>query len=391
MASRPLVILSDAHLAPGDGVAVSRDLARLVAGHSGAEILLNGDTFTLSGESSDSAGLQTLGQLLDDHADLRGALRSHLLRGSPLTLITGNHDVVLMASTARELILERLELGSQAPLSVEPWFVRRDRFHIEHGHLYDRDNAPTHPLARWSPRSEPLGIALTRRFVIPNRAWGFAHAHETTFARGLWRALRWYGFRGPAVVARYYATATALWLEAGRHGRLADERAAGDHAVRELAERVGVSVECVRELLRAAPPPTHHRRWDTFMRLYLDRSLALLVTVSAAASLAGPARPVGLIAGAVGASYLTASVLRSGNRYSGQLAPILREAAQRVAATSGAGCVVFGHSHREDRAPHYVNTGAFSVPTQRGRPYFVVDAEVPDGQRRWQLPIGPLG
>jgi hypothetical protein len=391
MASRPLVVLSDAHLAPGDGRAVSCDLAQLVANHSRAEILLNGDTFTLSGESSEPASLQALGQLLDGHADLRSALRGHLAAGSPVTLIAGNHDAALMAPASRELILGRLELIAQAPLSVEPWFVRRNRLHIEHGHVYDRDNAPTHPLARWSLHSEPLGIALTRRFVVPNRAWGFAHAHETTFARGLWQALRWYGLRGPAIVARYYTTATVLWLEAGRESQIAGERAVGDQAVGGLAQRAGVPVECVRELLRAAPPPTHHRRWDMFMRLYLDRSLALLVTASAGALLAGPAPPAGLAAGVVGAGYLTASVLRSGNRYRGQLGPDLRAAAQRVAAVSGAECVVFGHSHREDEAPHYVNTGAFSCPTQRGRPYLVVDSEAECGRRRWQVPSGSVG
>ncbi len=391
MASRPLVVLSDAHLAPGDGVAVSHDLARLVANHRGAEILLNGDTFTLSGESSEPAAFQALGQLLDDHADLRSALRGHLAAGSPVTLIAGNHDMALMAPASRELILERLELGAAVPLSVEPWFVRRGCFHIEHGHLYDRDNAPTHPLARWSPRSEPLGIALTRRFVVPNRAWGFAHAHETTFARGLWRALSWYGLRGPAIVARYYATATAVWLEAGRQSQFAGERVAGDQAVGGLAQRVGVPVECIRELVRAAPPPTHHRRRDTFMRLYLDRSMALFVTASAAASLVGPARPLGLIVGALGASYLTVSVVRSGSRYRGRLAPNLRAAAQRVAAVSGAECVVFGHSHREDDGPHYVNTGAFSCPTPKGRPYFVVDSEAWSGRRSWQAPTGSTG
>jgi len=383
MPSRPLVLLSDAHLAPNDGAAVARDLAGLVTRHGEAEILLNGDTFTLSGESSEQASLQTLGQLLDDHADLGRSLRGHLAAGGPVTLIAGNHDAVLMAPPARELILERIGLGSQAPLSVEPWFVRRGPFHVEHGHVYDPDNAPAHPLARWSSRSEPLGIALTRRFVVPNRAWRFAHAHETTFARGLWRALRWYGVRGPAIVARYYAVATALCLQAGRQSELAEERAAGDRAVDVLAERAGVPVERVRELVHAAPAPTHQRRRDTFMRLYLDRSLALLATASAVASFTAPVRPVGMFIGALGASYLIASVVRSGSRYRGQLGPSLRAAAERVATVSGAEWVVFGHSHREDEASHYVNTGAFSRLTERGRPYLVVEARGRRAHRNW--------
>ena len=385
------VLLSDAHLAPSDGALIAGDLGRLVRAHEGAEILLNGDTFTLSGEPSEQASLQALGRILDDHSDLSRALRAHLVAGNPVTLIAGNHDAALMAPGARELILERLELSSPAHLSIEPWFVRRGRLHVEHGHLYDRDNAPTHPLALWSPQSEPLGIALTRRFVVPNGAWGFAHAHETTFTRGLWRALRWYGLRGPAIVARYYATAAALCIEAGRQSHFAGERAQGDQAVDVLAERVGVPVECIRELLRSAPAPTHHRRWDTFMRLYLDRSLALLVTASAAAALVGPARPVGVLVGALGASYLTASVVRSGSRYRGLLGPTLRAAAERVSRVSGAECVVFGHTHQADEAPHYVNTGAFSVPSERGRPYVEVDENGRRSRRDWPLQASRVG
>ena len=69
--------------------------------------------------------------------------------------------------------------------------------HVEHGHAYDPDNAPTHPLVVPSVATEPLGVALTRRFLAPNRAFDFAHATEITPFEALARAARVFGTRMP--------------------------------------------------------------------------------------------------------------------------------------------------------------------------------------------------
>src|SRR5690606_16338269 len=115
-----------------------------------------------------------------------------------------------------DALLDALEVDRRARLEVSPWFVRRGSVHVEHGHLYDPDNAPSHPLAPWSIATEPLGIALTRRFLAPNGVFAFAHAHETTPLAGLLRTFRLYGPRAPLIVYRYFATAIRLCLEAGR-------------------------------------------------------------------------------------------------------------------------------------------------------------------------------
>src|SRR5690606_21193980 len=117
---------------------------------------------------------------------------------------------------------------------VSPWFVRRGGVHIEHGHLWDRDNAPLHPLDDWSAATEPLGVALMRRFVARRGALEFAHAHDTTPVAGLARAFALYRFRAPLVIAQYFATAGALCFEAGKRRKLQALKAEASGSVRVM-------------------------------------------------------------------------------------------------------------------------------------------------------------
>jgi hypothetical protein len=79
------------------------------------------------------------------------------------------------------------------------------------------------------------------------------------------------------------------------------------------------------------------------------------------------------MAAAAGA-YLGASVRRSGSRYSGRVEERLKDAALAISALSDASLVVFGHSHREDQAPGYLNLGSFAYAGAAGRPYLVIDS-----------------
>jgi hypothetical protein len=376
MAHRPLVVLGDAHLGQSGGVAVSEALARLVGSHPQHEIVLDGDTLDLSWQGSISAPLESIAPLLRPHADLCAALAAHLRAGAPVTWVAGNHDVALGLPGARDALCTALGAEPLAPLSVDGWFARRGGIHIEHGHVYDPDNAPTHPLVPWAPETEPLGIALTRRLLAEGDFWEFAHAHETTFLSGIRRALRSYGAQGPRVIAAYYRTAAALWIGAGRSAGLARERAAGDAALEATAARYGIDVERLRALVGICARPTHHRRSATFQRLYLDRSLAILALLLGGAASFGPGRNVARALALAGAGYLGVSVWRWASRYRGTLEFGLREAAAAIAALGDARLVVLGHAHRPDTAPGYANPGSFGHAPPGERPYLVV---APDG------------
>ena len=74
----------------------------------------------------------------------------------------------------------------------------------------------------------------------------------------------------------------------------------------------------------------------------------------------------------------------SGNRYSGLTEQRLREAAALVADATDASLVVFGHTHREDEAPRYVNCGSFGYPKRPGRPFVAVDCRGRAQLRRFE-------
>ena len=88
----------------------------------------------------------SVAQMLRAHGELALALREHLRGGAGVTLIAGNHDAAAATPEMRRRCFCSLELVDEAKLEVSPWFVRRGRVHLEHGHLYDPDNAPAHPL-----------------------------------------------------------------------------------------------------------------------------------------------------------------------------------------------------------------------------------------------------
>ncbi len=368
----PLVVLSDVHLSHGGPAAPAQALARLVATHPGHEIVLDGDVFDLSVDPPARDPAESVTTLLAPHAELRARLREHVARGDALVIVAGNHDAATARPAVRQALLASLELAGDAPLATSPWFLRRGNVHIEHGHAWDPDNAPTHPLAPWSYETEPLGIALTRRFLAPNGALAFAHAHETTPVDGLLRTFRLFGARAPWVVARYFSTAARLTLEAGRHAGFELERILGAEHVEPFSSHVGLDAALLHELADCRPAPTHHRFRDTFMRLYFDRIIASVVaTAGGAAGLALGSVPLVGIA-ALSAGYVAASVVTGGGRYDDGAVTRLREAAAHVAELTDAALVIFGHTHHEDEAPRYLNTGSFSF-SRSGHPYVVIE------------------
>ena len=204
----PFIVTSDLHLSAEASAGTVRDLASLLRRNPGHEFILAGDVFNLSWEAPGRSAVDAVLALIAASPELGAAFRRHLSAGAPLTFLAGNHDAGLMGVELRGALLQKLELSMDAELSIAPWFVRRGGVHIEHGHFYDPDNAPVHPLAEWSPGTEPLGIAITRRFVRPCGAHQFSHAHETTPLAGIAKAFRVYGARTPLVIAEWPCRAT---------------------------------------------------------------------------------------------------------------------------------------------------------------------------------------
>jgi UDP-2,3-diacylglucosamine pyrophosphatase LpxH len=370
---KPLIVTSDLHLSAAVSDSTVRDLARLMRDNSGHEFILAGDVFNLSWEAPGRSAVDAVLDLLSALPELASALRGLLAAGAPLTLIAGNHDAGLIAPELRDALLQKLELAPNAALEIAPWFVRRGGVHIEHGHFYDPDNAPAHPLAEWSPETEPLGIAITRRFVRPSGAHHFSHAHDTTPLAGIAKAFRVYGARTPLIIAEWFRVAGKLCLETRSKGRFDAERSAGEAALSNFARLVELDCDVLRALLDGGAVPTHRDFQKTFMRLYFDRVFASMgFLLSGAAYVAWKSRAAG-IAGLLAGLYLIQSIQRTGNRYEDLPVERLRAAGARIRELTAAETVVLGHTHQVDEVPGYANSGSFGY-SQHGRPYVRVDS-----------------
>lgn len=271
----PALLVSDVHLSPDFGFQASVSLSQLIAAHPQADVHLVGDIFDLSQTPAGHRPAETLGKILAAHPEWLGECRRHLQAGGRLCLVPGNHDADLGDAETAAALHAALAPPDDRQLSVAPWFYRRGSVHIEHGHVYDPDCAPNHPLSPANVLSEGLGTALVRRFLAPSQSLEFAHAHELTPRSGLWLALKKWGMRTPVHVLWYFWTAAGLCLESlsaepVRHAA----RAAGTAALPEHAARTGLSIEVLEALVATVPRPTHHDFKDTFLRLYFDRVLA---------------------------------------------------------------------------------------------------------------------
>ncbi len=289
-------------------------------------------------------------------------------------MIGGNHDAGVVTRGTRERLLELCGMNADARLSIEPWFIRRGDVHLEHGHVYDPDNAPAHPLAVWSPETEPLGISLTRRFLSPHDAFTFAHAHHTTPLQGLTHAFKTFRGHAPLMIAHYFAIASNLTAEAAVPERLGAEKARGAARLEDFAARAGLALTVVQALLDALPRPTHEDFKKTFFRLYFDRVLATLGVAGGATRVLLGGATGGVVGGAVALSsalYLHRSVKQGVNR-SGSPVERLYAGAELVRRVTGARLVVFGHTHCEDETEGYKNSASFSYTYRQGSPYLVI-------------------
>jgi UDP-2,3-diacylglucosamine pyrophosphatase LpxH len=150
----PALLTSDVHLSPEHGRSTSRALAGLISEHRGADVHLVGDIFDLSLTPADGQPAHTLGRILAAHEEWVAACRQHLAAGGRLSFVTGNHDADLGEPPMAAVLHSVLQPPDDRQLSVSPWFHRHGSVHIEHGHVYDPDCAPNHPLSPADARTE---------------------------------------------------------------------------------------------------------------------------------------------------------------------------------------------------------------------------------------------
>jgi UDP-2,3-diacylglucosamine pyrophosphatase LpxH len=385
MTQRRTVVLADLHLVRQTPRDVTADLARFVEAHRGARIVVAGDLFDLSSESPWMPRPRALREALSAHPTARAALAEHLDRDGELWLAGGNHDAEVGAPDFPVALAEALGVVGEARSRIRttPWFFREGAIHLEHGHLYDPDNTPAHPLV---VGERSLGVHFVEEFIAPTGAHRYLQANDQTPLSLFLSAFTWYGPRAPYVIYRYFHAAIGAMLKSGPLYRAGGEATVGAAAVERFAHELGVPRAMADDLLGLAATPTLESAARTFTRLYFDRVIATLSMGAGIAALGLGARGTGAAAVGLGALLMGVSWASGHNRYAGTVAERLAESASRVARTTGAKLVVFGHTHREALGDGYANTGSFSFPrTAPGRPYVEIEGspEAPRAMSRF--------
>lgn len=382
------LLFADIHLVSRTPPDVTLDLARLISDHPGTRLVIVGDLFDLASERSPLPLAGAVASVLGAHPVLRAALARHLDQGGELWLAAGNHDIEVGEPTFRAAFIAALGLPRDpgARLRTSPWFFRDGSLHIEHGHLYDPDNAPAHPLI---VGERSLGGHFVENFIAPTGAHRYLNANDSTPLKLFLSSFTWYGPRAPYVIYRYFYTAITAMLRSGpfysARGEIDLGRAAGERFAMEL----GVPHEMVDAVFALAATPTLESLALTFTRVYFDRVIATLAMAGGLGALGFGRRGAGALSFGVGALLMSASWAKGHDRYTGTVAERLARGASRVGEVTGAKLVVFGHTHREAHESGYANTGSFAFPRGApGRPFLEIegDPSAPRAVRRYLPP-----
>lgn len=381
---QPTIAVGDLHLVRDGSREVARDLMRLLRENPGCRLAIAGDLFDLSADFPGEAPLVALRRALAA-SPLVPALAEHVDRGGALWWVAGNHDAPIGEPDARALVDDALDVGAdgRARILVSPWFLREDGFHLEHGHLYDPDNALSHPLY---PCVRSLGVQFVEEFIAPTGAFRYLNNNDATPLKLFVSAFTWYGRRGPHVVYRYFRTAFRALARSGYFYDDAHEIAVGAARERAFVAEVGAQAALIEALRSHASMPTLKSFPDTFRRLYLDRVAATVaLTTGAVLAATNHTRAAALVAGA-GAVVMGTSWALGHDRYGGAVSERLANAGAAIAESTSADLVVFGHAHSEVASARYANTASFAFPKGApGRPYlWFTDPKTPE--RRY---LGP--
>lgn len=384
-AARRTIVLGDLHLSRATSRAVSSDLAAVLRAHPGARVVFAGDLFDLSAETPARPPREAVGDVLAHHAAVGPALAEHVDRGGELLLVGGNHDAHVAAEDFTSALAAALDLTPTGRRNVHtsPWFFRLGGAHIEHGHLYDPDNAPAHPLVAGAPS---LGVHFVESFIAPTGAHHYLNANDQVPLELFLSSFTHYGRRAPHVIYRYFHTAIAAMLQSGPFYRAHDERKRGALETRRFADDVGLPSEVVEALLAEGARPTLESFAATFTRIYFDRVLCTIAMGLGLGGVAAGARAAGAMLFALGGVGMAYSWSRGKDRYGGRVTDRLADGASRIAERSGAKLVIFGHTHREALEDTYANTASFAFPQKGpGRPFLELEGslDAPRAVRRY--------
>lgn len=380
------LVLADLHLTRSTPSKVTNDLAALVASHPGSRIICAGDLLDLSAEAPPQ-GMRppSAEEALASHPAVRTALGRHLDGGGELWLAGGNHDAEVGRQGFSDLLGAALGISSEAHARIKtsPWFFRHGGLHVEHGHLYDPDNAPAHPLVTGE---SCLGVHFVEEFIAPTGAHAYLNANDGTPLKMFLSSFRLYGVRAPYLIYRFFRTACTALLKSGPLYRAAGEWEVGSEKVPAFAAASGVSSEVIDDVLGLRAAPTLKSFEGTFARLYLDRVASSVALLTGAGAFVAGESSLGGASLALGVIGLTASWARGHNRYGGNVLERLERSAAHVADAANAKLVVFGHTHAEALEGSYANTGSFSFPRSApGRPFLEIEGsfDAPRAVRRY--------
>ncbi len=340
------VILADLHLVRGTAPGVAADLAALVAAHAGARLVFLGDLFDLPAATPRLPPRRAVTEALGAHPAARAALGRHLDGGGELWLLGGNHDAeVGTPGFAGDLVAGLgASPGAVARVRASPWFFREGALHLEHGHCYDPDNAPAHPLVNGA---SSLGVHFVEEFIAPAGAHHYQQVNDSPPLRLFLASFTTYGARAPHVIYRYFYAAFTALLKSGPFYRASAEIPAGRALEALFASELGVGRDLLDTLLAHGATPTLESLAGTFARIYFDRVVATLALAGGLGAVASGRRVAGGAVAALGALLMIASWARGHDRYGGTVPELLAASAARIAEATGARLVVFGHTHRE--------------------------------------------
>ena len=355
--SRTLVI-SDLHLHAGSDPAMARDFVRLLSGSPKGLLVINGDLFDLdrvAGEKRAGIGSRSaaarVARILDEFPDVTACLQRWLASGGRIVWLPGNHDAEICLPAVQQELLRRLGPGGER-VRFENDAYRENGVHIEHGHQHDPDNR-FHPTTANAVSKErlsalPLGCLTTRFLLCRIPAYeNRGDNHQNPFSV-LLRVLKNHRWATPWMVFLYFLAG----LRTAFHALLARRR-------------------------QDAPPDSSMSgSWRIIRRMYLDRVVltAALATLLLLGFALGPNLAV-LGAGLPFAAILLVPPARKQHyRFRDRLGCQMA-AGERI--RRGTRVVIMGHTHyqegKADGKGVYLNPGAFSMPTESGRPYVVIE------------------
>jgi hypothetical protein len=369
---RPTFALGDVHLTQAAPAPLVDDLARFFTANRGARILLTGDVLDLSADAP-HVDASICHEKLLAHPKLTKAMAEHLDHDGEIFWAAGNHDAAVGAPGFAQRLGSALGLSSdsQSRLHVSPWFFRIGDIHLEHGHRFDPDNAPAHPLV---PTGPSLGVHFVEEFIVRTGAHAYLNSNDGTPLELFLSSFVWYGVRAPHVIARFFMTAASALGKSGDAFDALGQIDEGSKKQADFASEHAVEVACLEALREIGAEPTLASTRNTYSRLYLDRVAATLAIAGGGTAFFAGARISGATAVVLGGALMAASWARGHDRYGGAVTERLVRGAHEIARLTRNPLVVFGHTHEQSATASYANPGSFAfAPGAPGRPYLEIE------------------